>query len=183
MGEVVLQMGISVDGFVADADGGLDWMFPTIDPELGEAILAELWRAGVHGMGRRTYEDMSAAWPESSAVYAQPMNEIPKVVFSHGDVQTSWGPVSTAGPDLAAELDRLRREVDGNVLIHGGAVFAREVVAAGVLDRLSLRVHPVAIGRGQPIFSALSDPLRLELAEARTFPDGVIVQDYRPAQR
>jgi dihydrofolate reductase len=49
-----------------------------------------VWGADAHLMGRQTYEDMAAVWPDSSSDYAAPMNEIPKVVFSKTLERAEW---------------------------------------------------------------------------------------------
>src|SRR5678815_5043895 len=82
MRKLVLQMQVTVDGFVCGLDGELDWVFKTMDEAAGAWIVEHIRRAGMHAMGRRTYHDMAAHWPTSTEVYAAPMNEIPKVVFS-----------------------------------------------------------------------------------------------------
>jgi dihydrofolate reductase len=82
MRELVLQMGVSIDGYVATVDGAHDWGYDGEDPAATKWKLASLWGAGAHLMGRRTYEDMAAVWPKSSSDVAAAMNKIPKVVFS-----------------------------------------------------------------------------------------------------
>ena len=84
MTELVLLMGISLDGFVARhgryAAGG--WGGPAEDPELKARKLEWLGSAGFHLMGRNTYEEMAGFWPTSDDAYAAPMNNIPQLVFS-----------------------------------------------------------------------------------------------------
>ena len=72
-------MGVSIDGYVATIDGAHDWGYDGEDPATKKWKLDSAWGAGAHLMGRQTYEDMAAVWPESSSDYAAPMNEIPKV--------------------------------------------------------------------------------------------------------
>ena len=90
MRSVVLQMGVSLDGYVALPDGDLDWGLPPED----EAVIAwkmdSIRRVGTHIMGRLTYEAMAATWPSSNEVYAAPMNDIPKVVFSRSLSSADW---------------------------------------------------------------------------------------------
>jgi len=82
MRKLVLKMSISVDGFVAGPTGEIDWLLRTMDKSMVDWIENTLWQAGVHIMGRKTYNDMVAYWPTSSDPLAAPMNEIPKLVFS-----------------------------------------------------------------------------------------------------
>jgi dihydrofolate reductase len=177
---VVLHMGISVDGFVAGPHGELDWIFESWDDELTAWEVETLWQAGVHAMGRATYLDMAAVWPSSTEPFAAPMNEVPKAVFSKTLTETPWSETRVLRGDLAEEVEGLETEPGKVVLAHGGASFARALAASGLVDEYRLRVHPVALGSGLPVFSGLTGRLRLALVDARTFPNGVAVHTYRP---
>ena len=82
MRAVILQMGVSLDGYVARPDSGLEWGLPPEDEAVTAWKLDSVRRAGTHIMGRVTYEAMAAYWPTSTGTYAAEMNSIPKVVFS-----------------------------------------------------------------------------------------------------
>jgi dihydrofolate reductase len=82
MRKLVLKMSISVDGFVAGPKGEIDWIFKIMDETAKAWTVENIWQAGAHIMGSRTYYDMAAYWPFSTEVFAAPMNEIPKVIFS-----------------------------------------------------------------------------------------------------
>jgi dihydrofolate reductase len=129
-----------------------------------------LREAGTHIMGRVTYEEMASAWPNATGVYADLMNEIPKVVFSKTLTRAEWAESRIADGDLAEDIARLKREPGGVVLAHGGATFVDALIRDGLIDEYRLVIHPVAIGHGAGLFSALRGPLRLDLIEARRFP-------------
>jgi dihydrofolate reductase len=82
MRRLILQTGISIDGYVAALDRSHPWGDGSEDEAVKRWILDSVWAAGAHLMGRVTYEEMAAFWPTSTSDYARPMNEIPKVVFS-----------------------------------------------------------------------------------------------------
>jgi dihydrofolate reductase len=82
MKKLILKMSVSADGFVAGPKGEIDWLFATQSKDAAKWMLATLWDASLHLMGSRTYHDMAAWWPTSTEVFAPPMNEIPKAVFS-----------------------------------------------------------------------------------------------------
>src|SRR5919197_1801652 len=71
-----------------------------------------------HIMGRVTYEAMAAVWPTTTGVYADVMNEIPKVAFSRTLTDAEWPESRIASGDLAQEIDRLKREPGGVILAH-----------------------------------------------------------------
>lgn len=181
MRPVVLQMGVTLDGFSHGAKGYEDWGLPPEDEEIVAWKAASLREAGTHIMGRVTYEEMASVWPHTTGVYADVMNEIPKVVFSKTLTRAEWAESRIADGDLAEDIGRLKREPGGVILAHGGATFVDALIRDGLIDEYRLVIHPVAIGHGASLFSALPGPLRLDLIEARTFPSGTAIHVYRPA--
>jgi dihydrofolate reductase len=179
MRRVVLQMGVSLDGFVAGPGGTLDWGLPPEHEDVTAWKAASVRRAGAHLMGRVTYEAMAAHWPSATGVYAAPMNDIPKVVFSRTLEKAGWADTRIARGDLAEEVARVKREPGEDVLAHGGATFVQALSRLSLIDEYRLVIQPVALGSGLPLFRDLPAPLHLELAEARTFPDGTAIHVYR----
>jgi dihydrofolate reductase len=116
MPPVVVQMGVTIDGFVHGAKGYEDWGLPPEDDEVVGWKVASLREAGTHIMGRTTYEAMSAVWPNETGVYADVMNEIPKVVFSSTLTRADWAESRIASGDLAEDIDRLKQEPGGIIL-------------------------------------------------------------------
>src|SRR5256714_11200974 len=130
MRPVVLQMGVTLDGFVHGAKGYEDWGLPPEDEEVVAWKVASLREAGTHIMGRATYEAMASVWPNTTGVYADVMNEIPKVVFSKTLTRAEWAESRIADGDLAGDIDRLKREPGGVMLKLPGDEFARTCIHA-----------------------------------------------------
>ena len=179
MRQVTLQMGMSLDGYVA-SDREHPGVAVPEDAELVGWKIDRLAKAGAHLMGRTTYQEMAAYWPSSTAPYAAPMNDIPKIVFSRTLREGSWPTTRIAAGDLAAEIAAIKEEPGPDVMVHGGASFAAALAARGLIDEYCLVIQPVVVGGGQALFAELSAPLRLELVEARSFTCGVVVHVYRP---
>jgi dihydrofolate reductase len=180
MRKLKLKMEITVDGFVGGPDGDVAWALASYDDdaELTAATMDVLGRAGVHAMGRQTYEDMAAHWPTSDAPFAPPMNDIPKVVFSRTLTEATWPETRIARGDLAAELARLRAEPGDDILAHGGASFAQALTRLDLVDEYHLNIHPVALGAGLPLFGGR---VRLRARSARTYPSGAATVVYERA--
>jgi dihydrofolate reductase len=83
--------------------------------------------------------------------------------------------------DLAQEIARLKEQPGNFILAHGGARFAKSLVASGQVDEYRVVIHPVALGRGQPLFSALRALIDLRLISATSFGSGVVGAVYRAA--
>jgi hypothetical protein len=73
-----------------------------------------------------------------------------------------------------------KSESGGDIFAHGGATFVQALSRLGLIDEYRLIIHPVALGNGLPLFKDLARPLRLDLAEARSFPGGTVIHVYRP---
>lgn len=93
----------------------------------------------------------------------------------------SWAEAYVASGDLAQEIATLKAQAGKPIIAHGGVTFARSLVAQGLVDQFVLAVHPVALGKGLPVFSELVAPKLLKLMSSRAFPGGVLAQVYRAA--
>lgn len=133
-------------------------------------------------MGRVTYLAMAAHWPSATDGYAAPMNEFPKVVFSKTLESAPWRGSRIARGDLAEEITSLKRESGGHIMAHGGASFVQALSNLGLIDEYRLVIHPVALGKGLPLFKDLPTPLHLRLLDATTYPDGTAIHVYRPTR-
>jgi dihydrofolate reductase len=216
MRKLILKMSISVDGFVCGPDGELDWIFKSYDSGATDWTMKTLWNAGIHIMGSRTFRDMAAHWPTSDEVFAAPMNEIPKAVFTkkglikspsiesitaaskdtsrsngvNGTIllndkqfkKTNWEGSEVIGGDLAKEIGRMKQQLGKDILAHGGARFAQNLVSLGLVDEYRLLIHPIVLGTGLPLFSGLTAPVHLKLVDKETFDSGAAAHIYQPYQ-
>ena len=180
MRRLILQTGVSIDGYVAALDGSHPWGYANPDEGTKRWILDSVYGAGAHLMGRVTYEEMAAHWPTSKSEYAQPMNEIPKVVFSKTLQHADWPETRIARGDLGEEIGCLKREPGNDLIAYGGATFAQALSRLGLVDEYRLMIQPAALGVGLPLFKGLAAPLHLELIEATTYATGVAIHVYRP---
>lgn len=136
MRSLVLQMGISIDGYISggpeqDIGGG-----EAEHPEVVARKLAWVTRAGLHAIGRVTYEQMSSFWPTSTGEYAAPMNEIPKVVFSKTLTRADWPTTIIASGDLNNEIAKLKADSGGDVIVYGGYTIAQALTGANLVDEV-----------------------------------------------
>ena len=188
MGRIVVTEFISVDGVVEDPGGSEDfkygcWSFEFNRGEEGDGFkLDDTRESAALLLGRRTYEGFAEAWPEREGEFADLFNDMPKYVVSSTLTDPGWNNSTVIEPgNLAAEVARIRDEVDGDVVVHGSVQLAHAMLDEGLVDELHLMVFPVILGAGKRLFGETSDKQPLELAESRTVGDGVAVQVYRRA--
>jgi len=91
----------------------------------------------------------------------------------------SWAAATVASGDLAAEIAKLKAQPGKPIIAHGGASFARSLVAAGLVDQFILLVHTVALADGLPLFSGLAASTCFELIRSTAFPGGSVAQVHR----
>ena len=179
--KVVLKMVMSLDGFVTSPDGTHEWMFEFFGDDSGEWNRRALDEAGVHAMGRRSYEIMGPHWAASEGPIATAMNEKPKAVFSRTLETAGWGPAEIFGGDLGEAIADLKaRDDDGTVLVHGGPDFAQSLTHLGLVDEYQLTTVPIAIGAGQSPFAALDAHLKFDVVEEERFRSGALAQVLVP---
>ncbi|AKU18463.1 dihydrofolate reductase family protein [Luteipulveratus mongoliensis] len=176
MASLVLKMSISLDGYVAAADESGDWIGAGGSDDAMDWLVETLSGASTHLVGATSYGPMAAFYPTSTAPFAKPMNDIPKVVFSNSLTTADWAETTIVSGDLAKNITRLKQEhSDGYLLAHGGAKFAQSLVATGLIDEYRLAVHPVVLGTGEPLFRA---PLTLEPTSTTVFSGGIVAHTF-----
>jgi dihydrofolate reductase len=179
--KVILKMVISLDGFATSPDGTHDWMFEWFGDDSSERNLRALEEAGVHVMGRRSYEIMGPHWAASEGPIATAMNVKPKAVFSHTLKKAAWGPAEIFGGDLSAGIADLKaRDDEGTVLVHGGPDFAKSLTRLGLVNEYQLSTIPIAIGAGRSPFADLDEHLKLGVVDEERFRSGALAQILVP---
>ena len=178
---VILKMVLSLDGFATSPEGTHEWMFEWFDEDSTARNVDALEQAGVHAMGRRSYEIMGPHWAASEGPIATAMNDKPKAVFSHTLKNAEWGPAEIFSGDLSVEIANLKaRDDEGTVLVHGGPDFAQSLTRLGLVDEYQLLTVPIAIGAGHSPFGKLDEHLKLDVVEAERFQNGAVAQILVP---
>ena len=183
MRKLIFSMSVSLDGFIADPSGEIDWSVP--DDELFRFHTEEVRELGGHLLGRRLYETMvywetaeeqpSLAEPERE--FARLWKALPKIVFSR-TLEKVEGNTRLVRDSAAEEVVRLKEE-SGKDLAVGGAGLAAGLTELGLIDEYRLFVSPVVLGGGTPYFPPLDDRIKLELVETRTFGSRVVYVRYQ----
>ena len=187
MGRIVVTEFISLDGVIEDPGGAEDykyggWSFEFSRGEDGDKFkLDEAMDSEALLLGRRTYEGFAAAWPSRDGEFADKFNNMPKYVVSSTLTDPEWSNSTVIGSDLAAEVSRLKAELDGDIVVHGSAQLVQGLVDEGLVDELRLMVFPVVLGTGKRLFGETSDRRPLRLADSKIVGDGVAILIYEPA--
>jgi dihydrofolate reductase len=187
MGKIALSQNVSLDG-VMQSPGSTDVPFKyrgwavAFDggPESDRFQLEQAQNAGALLLGRVTYEAMHAFWPTTEGEFAERLNELPKYIVSSTLTDLPWN-ATVLGDDWPGVVARLRKELDGDVLVYGSRRLARALIGMGLVDELRLLVYPVVLGAGDRLFGETEDKIPLRLVESRPLEGGVVGMIYAPA--
>ncbi|KOX08883.1 dihydrofolate reductase family protein [Nocardiopsis sp. NRRL B-16309] len=167
----VYNTATSLDGFIADQDNSLEWLFSVEEPEPGSADATALGetedfiaRAGAIVMGATTYEwivehESGKPWPY----------QVPTWVLTHRELPRVGGNLVFAAADSDQELRDLHAEMVGaadgrDVWVVGGGRLAADLARLGLLDEVVVSIAPVSLGGGAPL---LDGRVRLRALEAK----------------
>lgn len=189
MGKIVVTEFVSLDGVIEDPGGSENyrhggWTFEIERGEEGDKFkFDELAEAEAQLLGRVTYEGFAAAWPtmEDGAGFAEKMNAMPKYVVSSTLEQASWNNTTILRGDIADEVAKLRREIDGVILVAGSAQLVQGLIEHDLVDELRLMVFPVLLGEGKRLFGDVSAKKPLRLADSRMVGAGIALLTYEHA--
>jgi dihydrofolate reductase len=180
MRKIIAGLFISLDGVVEAPE---TWQFPYFNDEMGEAVTAQADASDTMLLGRRTYEEFAAFWPNQSSdePFADVMNKTPKLVASTTLKDVEWQNSTLIEGDVVESLKHMKEQPGKAISITGSPTLVRSLLRAGVLDELRLLVHPIVVGHGKRLFEAEEQPIPLRLIEAKTFTTGVQAMTYAPA--
>jgi dihydrofolate reductase len=130
--------------------------------------------------GRRTYEGMTAFWPHQpdDNPMAAHLNRTPKYVVSRTLSEAAWDPTTIISDDVLGSVSALKVHGDGAIVVLGSGQLTRTLLAAGLVDAVTLFVHPLLLGTGRRQFEELPELRRLRLDSSAVTEVGSVVLTY-----
>lgn len=166
---------VSLDGYIARADGDIAWLIARDDPSEDHGYNDFIADKDVIVMGRGSYEKVASfeAWPYDRPVLvlSQQLAGMPVPEALQGKVRFAALSPREAMTELAQQGAR-RAYIDGGQLVQS---FLRE----GLIADMVITTVPVLIGAGRPLFGALPEDRSLTLTASRSFPSGLVQSSYR----
>ena len=185
MAPIVSTLFISLDG-VAEIDP--TWHFPYFDENMSRAVSHDYDGVDVLIIGRVTYDSFAGAWPEREAAgevdapFAKALGDMRKVVISRQPLEFTWRNSELLDGDLVEAVRELKADpAIASILIPGSISVVQQLLAAGLVDEISLLVHPVAARKGRHLFDEADAAYHLSLVRSEVFPTGVVWLTYAPA--
>jgi dihydrofolate reductase len=182
MQTLTVDVFVSVDGYAGSATSPA--YFGYFGPMLEEWIHEEMAGPQLVLMGRRTYAALAGLPGESGGPGADPMPGVDKVVFSSTLKTVAWQNTRVCQDDLIAEVTRLKSEGHVPLRTMGSLSLARQLLDAGLVDRLRLMTFPLLVGESgrEPFFAGVHST-ELELVAHHDLDNRVLMIEYRPTGR
>jgi dihydrofolate reductase len=191
MSRVVVSEFVSLDGIMEDPGGaeGFEhggWTFQyDRGPEGNKFKLDELSAADALLLGRVTYQGFAKAWPSitDEEGFADKMNSMRKYVVSTSmkDDEATWNNTTVIRSDVAAEVNRLKAQPGGDLLVAGSARLCHTLLEHGLVDEYRLMLFPIVLGSGKRLFADPGATAKLVLTDARQAGSGIMLLTYQPA--
>ena len=168
MSKVIIHATVSLDGFMADPEGSVEWMdgFPVAPQD--EALVAEVVQeigAVIGGANRtQTIEDGEVPYGGSLGVPVFLMTHT-----AHEPIERDGTTYSFVVDDIAQAVESAKRVAGEKVVSVLGGTISRQCLELGLVDEIQLHVVPIILGEGKPLFAGLSRPIRLERVATSAF--------------
>ena len=170
-----VYIAVSLDGFIADKDGGIDFLSSTPNPDNDDFGFAKFMES-VDGliMGRKTFETVcgfGGEWGYSKRVFvlSNTMAAVPPGYDDKAEIVTG---------EMGSILRSLSERGYINMYIDGG-ITVQSFLREGLIDEIIITTIPVILGGGSPLFSSLPAPIALELVKSEVLLNALVKNHYR----
>lgn len=195
MGKLILETQISIDGFIADNQGGTDWMIWNWGPDWSWDEELKSYHTNVNKSAKAiiissqmAQEGFNAHWQQVAQDptdtrfdFASHIANTNKFVASRtltndSQIPGGWHNMSILNGDLETEISKLKNLNNGDIIVYGGATLVSSLISSDLIDEYHLIVNPVALGKGLSIFKKQTN---LKMVNAIPFKCGIIVNHYK----
>lgn len=170
MRKIILQLAVSLDGFIEGPKGEFDWCFT--DQDYGMSSFFK--RIDALFMGRKTY-DLTMTMQGAEAPPGFP--KLKEYIFSNTLEKVKEGAVLVKG-DIKKEVIKILSEKGKDIWLFGGAELISTLMNLQLVDEVILAVHPVILGGGKPLFKEISERTWLTLTDNKIYPNGLVMLTY-----
>ena len=177
MRKVILDLAVTLDGFIEGPNGEIDWCI------LDEDMDFDGFLSGIDTIfyGRVSYDSWGNYQPDSHADETEKklweaVHSKTKVVFTSQDRQDQRAIFIHS--DIAEKVGKMKQEAGKDIWLYGGASLIRTFIQLGLVDVYRISVHPTVLGKGKPLFEDLHERIELKLMKSNTFKSGVVQLIY-----
>lgn len=179
MKKVILDLAVTLDGFIEGPNGEIDWCIMDDDMDFN-SFLSQI---DTIFYGRVSYDSWGNFQPDADTSAAEKklwkeVHSKKKFVFSSQNRQDSNA--TFINSDITARVNEIKKQPGNDIWLYGGASLIKTFIQLDLVDTYRISVHPIVLGNGKPLFEDLKDRIRLQLLKTNVFKSGVVQLIYEP---
>lgn len=172
MRKIILDLAVTLDGFIEGPNGEIDWCIMDPDMEFTDFLN----QIDTILYGRKSYDQWKQG-PADDSEMGRLIDNKEKIVFSHSLTGGDEG-IRYINTNIPEEMQKLRAQNGKDIWLFGGSNLITSFMNFGLIDEFRLSVHPVVLGKGKPLFVDIDKRLNLKLIDAKVFASGVVQLIY-----
>lgn len=179
MRRIILDLAVSLDGYIEGPNGEYDWCF--VDQDYGFSDL--LNKVDAVFFGRKSFELFGNIAPPDNSTevekqFFRMMEEKKKYVFSR--TLKSVENAVLISENVEDEVKRIKQEPGKDIFLFGGAGLVTTFVNSDLIDEYQLGVHPIILGSGKALFKDIKERKKLKLIDSKIYQNGLVMLSYIP---
>jgi len=181
MRKLIVTEWVSLDG-IFDANSMNKWWIPFDSPGRQKYIQDTINHCEMMLYGRTTYEMLYPYWSsfkDNEQGVADRLNNCKKYVVSSKLKKATWGDTTILGKNFVKEIEQIKQEDGGYILVQGSATLLQPLLEAGLVDEFKLLINPALVGTGERPFTE-NIYCGLELLQSQQFEKNVVLLNYKP---
>lgn len=169
MRKIVLQLAVSLDGFIEGPNGEFDWCFTDDDYGMTEFFN----RVDAIFIGRKSFEVAQGLGGTTPPGFPS----LKEYVFSQTLTKLDGDRELISG-DFESRVKDIKKSPGKDIWLYGGASLTTVMINHNLVDEIILAVHPILLGAGKPLFQNIAQRKMLRLKDSKTYPSGLVMLSY-----
>ncbi|QDH80259.1 deaminase [Echinicola soli] len=195
MNKLILETQISIDGYIADENGGTGWMVWNWGSDWNWDKDLQAYHTSLHKSvtsilisSQMAQEGFNAHWKQvaqdptdtrfefSNHIANSKKFVVTRTLTTETEIPGGWQNVTILKDNLEDDISNLKSHNNGNIIVYGGATLVSSLINSNLIDEFHLIINPIALGQGLPIFKKLTN---LKMVNSIPFECGIIVNHYK----
>ena len=183
MRNVILNLAITLDGFIEGPNAEMDWLVRDEETDFGDILNEILSDKNIIFYGRISYDKWGNSQPDENA--SQKINDAYKLmdskqkfVFSNTQKEDNTNAMFI-NSNIKEKVLEIKKQMEKNIWLYGGAKLASTFLNSNLIDEYRLVVHPVILGKGKPLFQTIEDRHKLIITDVRSYTTGITLLTYK----
>ncbi len=179
-------MMVTLDGYFEGENHDISWH--NIDKDFEAFVDEQDGNVDTILFGKKTYQMMADFWPKPEALQSSPktatfMNETKKFVASHELFRPEWRNTELLHENVFEKIKAMKEESGKDIAIFGSNNLCVSLIEQGLVDEFRIMINPIALGKGNPLFTGLGKKMNVKLVSVKEFQNGNVLHCYQPGAK